>query len=54
MENSQRKNKKRKVMEVVGCYYEFNKSQHFKDIFVLYLVRIKLIICIHCKTSVMY
>jgi hypothetical protein len=38
VENSQRKNKKRRMMKVVGGYYEFNKSQHFKDIFVLYLV----------------
>jgi hypothetical protein len=38
VDNSQSKNKKRKMMEVVGGYYEFNKSQPFKDIFVLYLV----------------
>jgi len=38
VEDSQRKNKKRKMMDVVGGYYEFNKSQHFKDIFVLFLV----------------
>jgi hypothetical protein len=38
VEKSQRKNKKRKIMEMVGGYYEFNKSQHFKYIFVLYLI----------------
>jgi len=38
VENSQRENKKRKMMDMVGGYYELNKSQHFKDIFALYLV----------------